>query len=211
MYDSLLSKLAQVLRLVYHDWREVAPSTDLASPSSLPGDVSQLWTTWSSLWATCAQWYQERPPTMQPVLDFGRIEASQIDTESASAFPMPIYSSAIALQANACVSISCIILLSVKPRLLTLPRHPSWLTSQSWHKSQIAGSVIWNNFSAQWDPVVIAGLLLIARDMTHPSQQQALEACFDDIRVKLGINLDEDIQKLRDRWQTFRHGGLVAD
>lgn len=146
---------------------------------------------------------------MEPMLDLGSVHAGQIDTEGASCFPMPVYSSTIALQANVVVHLTAILLLCVKPQLLRLSRRPAWLGSKSWHMLQIAGGATWNDFAEQWDPIFVAGLLWVAERMTHPSQQQALQLCFQRVLKNTGLNLDEEIRKLRDKWHTDRQNSSL--
>ncbi|KJK83501.1 hypothetical protein H634G_01630 [Metarhizium anisopliae BRIP 53293] len=46
-----------------------------------------------------------------------------------------------------------------------------------------------NDLAEQWDPVLVAGLLLAAREVTHPAQQDAVRACVRRMRAATGIGV----------------------
>jgi len=64
--------------------------------------------------------------------------------------------------------------------------------------------LVGNHFKEQWDPIVIAALLFIAREMSHSSQQEALLSCFDEISSATQIPVAEEIGNLRARWQSIQ-------
>ncbi|KAL6855795.1 hypothetical protein J3F83DRAFT_456798 [Trichoderma novae-zelandiae] len=203
IYNACLIQLASCLHLL--NGNSIASgsppffaSATQGSPSS--GAGSYFSSKWSSLWSNCQQWYHGRPVEMQPILEIRSVEAGQIDADSDSSFPIPVYTSSIALQCNIVYHISSRLLLQRKPRLLRLSSRQRHLSSLSWHAQQIAGIATRNDFAEQWDPILIAGLLWIARDMTHPSQQESLVSCFRQIASTTGIKLEEEIQALRARW-----------
>lgn len=206
IHNACLLQLASCLQLLHG-----SNGSSIASPSPPffmsatqeplpPSPGSYFSSKWSSLWSNCQQWYHNRPLEMQPILEIRSVEAGQIDADNESSFPIPVYTSSIALQCNIVYHISSRLLLSRKPRLLRLSSRQRHLSSLSWHAQQIAGTATRNEFAEQWDPILVAGLLWIARDMTHPSQQESLLACFNQISSSTGINLDEDIRNLKDRW-----------
>lgn len=139
---------------------------------------------------------------MEPI--FG-LSSGEVSTESSACFPIEIYSSPIALQANMAIHLSFIVLIAHKPRLLKLSRSEARLGLDSWHAQKIAGMAVWNHFKEQFDPLFVAALLLAAEKMTHESQQMALLAAFRDIEGKMGIVLDDQMTRLENIWQTFRH------
>ena len=139
---------------------------------------------------------------MEPI--FG-LSSGEVPMESSASFPIEIYSTPIALQANMAIHLSFIVLIAYKPRLLKLSRPEVRLGSDSWHAQKIAGMAVWNHFKEQFDPLFVAALLLAAQKMTHESQQMALLAAFRDIEAKMGIVLDDQITRLEVIWRTFRH------
>jgi hypothetical protein len=141
---------------------------------------------------------------MQPILDIGNIEAGRIDTRADASFPIQLYTNALGMQANIAYHMSSLLLLMGKPRLLKLSGYPLSTTSQSWHVQTIAGIASTNDFAEQWDPITIAALLFTARDMTHPSQQNALRVCFQKIRAGTGIRLDQELSELQALWNVGR-------
>ncbi|KAL7817881.1 hypothetical protein V8C26DRAFT_65165 [Trichoderma gracile] len=210
IYNACLMHLASCLQLL--NGNSIASRSPPFFPSApqetlSPGAGSSFSSKWSSLWSNCQQWYQSRPVEMQPILDIRSVEAGQIDADNDSSFPIPVYTSSIALQCNIVYHISSRLLLQRKPRLLRLSSRQRHLSSMSWHAQQIAGIATRNDFAEQWDPILIAGLLWVARDMTHPSQQESLLSCFRQISSTTGIKLDEEIQSLRARWNSSQHVG----
>ncbi|KAL7949056.1 hypothetical protein V8C42DRAFT_236162 [Trichoderma barbatum] len=211
IYNACLIQLASCLQLL-NGSSIAAPSPPFYMPATQesisPGAGSYFSSKWSSLWSNCQQWYHSRPVEMQPILEIRSVEAGQIDADNDSSFPIPVYTSSIALQCNVVYHISSRLLLLRKPRLLRLSSRQRHLSSLSWHAQQIAGTATRNDFAEQWDPILIAGLLWIARDMTHPSQQESLISCFRQISSSTGIKLDEEVQALRARWSSSQMRGF---
>ncbi|KAL7816865.1 hypothetical protein V8C44DRAFT_265799 [Trichoderma aethiopicum] len=208
IYNACLAQLASCLQLLNGDSvTSGSPPffTSATQETMSPGAGSLFSSKWSSLWSNCQQWYHSRPVEMQPILEIRSVEAGQIDADNDSSFPIPVYTSSIALQCNIVYHISSRLLLQRKPRLLRLSSRQRHLSSLSWHAQQIAGIATRNEFGEQWDPVLIAGLLWVARDMTHPSQQESLLSCFRQISSSTGIKLDEEVQALRARWNSSQH------
>ncbi|KAK8149079.1 hypothetical protein G3M48_008234 [Beauveria asiatica] len=199
-YNWALYHLTSCLHFVY---RSNAASTKAARAcSSSPGAVLIFEdpTDWQTLWLRIQAWYDARPVGFQSLVDVGSIERSQIDPMNAASFPIHLFSSAIAVQAAAFYHITALLLLHHKPRLFSIPGRRQHLTSANWHARAIAGIITSNEFPEQWDPIVIASALHIARDITHSAQQQAMLACFQQITSQTGIPLGEEAQQLRARW-----------
>jgi hypothetical protein len=131
-------------------------------------------------------------------------EADQIDPDHDSALPILIYTTPMALVANAVYHITSLLLLGHKPRLLKSLPGPRCFTSHIWHAQSIAGIAASNESPEQWDPVLVASLLLIARDMTHQSQQAVLMGIFRKITATTGIKLDRETEALQSVWKIAR-------
>ncbi|CAI6091575.1 unnamed protein product [Clonostachys chloroleuca] len=207
-YLACLSQLAQCLHLTYSCLAQLTARSgepQVGSPTGADpaGKAAEAWSSWHTLWARCINWYQARPLEMEPIFGFSSGEPS---AESSASFPIEIYSTPIALQANMAIHLSFIVLIAHKPRLLKLSRSEVRLGSESWHAQKIAGMAAWNHFQEQFDPLFVAALLLAAERMTHESQQVALLKAFRDIERKMGIVLDDQIARLERIWQTFRLG-----
>ncbi|KAM3434431.1 hypothetical protein NHJ13734_006001 [Beauveria thailandica] len=199
-YNWALYHLTSCLHFVY---RSNAASTKAARAcSSSPGAVLIFEdpTDWQTLWLRIQAWYDARPVGFQSLVDVGSIERSQIDPMNAASFPIHLFSSAIAVQAATFYHITALLLLHHKPRLFSIPGRRQHLTSANWHARAIAGIITSNEFPEQWDPIVIASALHIAKDITHSAQQQAMLACFQKITSQAGIPLGEEAQQLRARW-----------
>lgn len=163
---------------------------------------------WHDLWSQVQSWYDSRPVEMQSLVDIGSIERSQIDPLNTASFPIHLYSSAIAVQAAIFYHITALLLVQHKPRLLNIPGRRQHFTSPNWHARAIAGIVTSNEFSEQWDPIVIASLLYIARDITYSAQQNYILDSFETISAVTGISLEDETKQLRSLWAT---ASLVED
>ncbi|UPK92511.1 hypothetical protein LCI18_003446 [Fusarium solani-melongenae] len=202
-YDSCLLCLLECLRLIHY---ELIPLFTGQSnmQSAAPESYSLKWAAWSRLWASCMQWFQDRPPGMEPVLESSDADLNGHKMQE-SPFPADVYTSALSLQANLTMHLSSLLLLAYKPRLVKLSRFPHHLISRSWHTQKIARLAVWNSFPEQWDPLVVAALLRAAREMTHASQQEALLTCFQRITDVTKLPLDEEISNLRLYWRSSSH------
>lgn len=156
---------------------------------------------WVSIWTSCHGWYNERTPEMRPIMDVGTMEALSVDPNREASFPVQLYTHVAALQANAIYHITAILLLENKPRLLKVPRLLSGhFASKQWHARMIAGLATSNSFAEQWDPILTASLLYIARGLTHPSQRAEVMDCFRSITVTVGIRLGDELSDLHAIW-----------
>ncbi|XEV07350.1 hypothetical protein FSHL1_012637 [Fusarium sambucinum] len=208
IYDTCLAHLTSCCQLIHN---KVIPLlnglTTIQSPTQEPSSL--VWATWSSLWARCVQWFRDRPPDMVPLLESSEVDAHTATTNSP--FTADVYSSAIAVQANLTMHYSSLLLLSYKPRLVKLSSTPHRLTSKSWHAQKLAKLALWNNFPDQWDPVVVATVVRIARDMTYPSQQEALLTCFQRIGDATKIPLQRELTDLQQFWSSSRHSNAPTN
>lgn len=207
VYKHALSLLGHCLSLIYggpdasHPQSASSPS-EFAAFSSLP--QSRFLSQWTFLWSDCQRWYNERPVDAQQIVDVRGGEADKIDPNRDSALPILIYTTPMALVANVVYHITSLLLLGYKPRLLKSLPGPRCFTSHIWHAQSIAGIAASNESCEQWDPVLIASLLLVARDMTHQSQQSVLMGIFRQITATTGINLDRETETLQSGWKIAR-------
>ncbi|KAG5914209.1 hypothetical protein E4U42_000623 [Claviceps africana] len=162
---------------------------------------------WLALWRSCQAWRVRRPPSMRPIVDIGTMEASQMQQDGAS-FPIQLYTSALAVQANIFYHLTSLLLLSHKPRLLNKLAGPhgkleAVYTSQGWHAQHIAGVASTNEFAEQWDPIVFAALLLVGKGMTHKTQQRALRTCLRAGSAVTGLMAEDggEMGSLEDSWR----------
>jgi hypothetical protein len=164
--------------------------------------LSSRWTFW---WNKCQKWYNDRPVEVQQVLDIRGVDVEQIYHQTSSTFPILIYTTPLALVSNAVYHITSLLLLTHKPRLLKGLVGPRCFTSHNWHAQSIAGIATSNELFEQWDPVMIAGLLLTAREMTHESQQSVLLDQLGMVTSMTGIKLDREVEILKSGWSISRY------
>ncbi|KAJ5781102.1 hypothetical protein N7457_006262 [Penicillium paradoxum] len=207
VYKHILSLLAHCLALVHGGPEMSSPHTstspDLGRFPSLR--QSHSLSQWTYLWSDCQKWYNERPVNVQQIVDIRGSEADQIDPDHDSSFPILIYTTPMALVANAVYHIISLLLLTHKPRLLKSLPGPRSVTSHIWHAQSIAGIAASNDSPEQWDPILVASLLTIAKEMTHASQQTVLLERFARITATTGIKLDREIEALQSAWNLARY------
>lgn len=155
---------------------------------------------WASLWTNCQRWYSNRPVEVQQILEIRGLEVDLIDEQNSSSFPFLVYTTPLALVANAVYHITSLLLLTHRPRIMKPLAGPRSLTSHIWHAQSIAGIAASNDSAEQWDPILVTGLLLAAKDMTHVSQQAAVLERLGRITALTGIKLDQEIEALKSTW-----------
>lgn len=133
------------------------------------------------------------------------MEAGQINTQEGSCFPIQVYTSSLALVANVVYHITCLLLLTHKPRLLKVLGDTRCASSDTWHAQSIAGIATNEENVEQWDPILIVGLLLAAKEMTHVSQQSVLLKRLRKIISSTGVRLDSEIEALKSEWDVSRY------
>lgn len=205
-YQHSLFLLANCLSLIFGD-QDPSPSRpeDAAELTAFrPLPPSNFSSRWMSLWTDCQKWYGDRPVHVRQVVDIRGVEAEQIDAQNSS-FPILIYTTPLALVANAVYHITSLLLLMHKPRLLKPLTDQRCFASHTWHAHSIAGIATSNESIEQWDPILVAGLLMTARKMTHESQQAVLLDRFRKITAMTGIKLDREIEALQSGWNISRY------
>ncbi|KAJ5209990.1 hypothetical protein N7491_009801 [Penicillium cf. griseofulvum] len=206
-YKHILSLLGHCLALI-HGGPELSSPHTVASPdmAAFPSlRQSQSLSQWTFLWSDCQKWYNERPVKVQQIVDIRGSEADQIDPDHDSSFPILIYTTPMALVANAVYHMISLLLLTHKPRLLKSLPGPRSVTSHIWHAQSIAGIAASNDSPEQWDPILVASLLTIAKEMTHESQQAVLLERFSRITATTGIKLDRETNELQAAWNLARY------
>ncbi|KAJ6015300.1 hypothetical protein N7540_009891 [Penicillium herquei] len=206
-YQHALCLLGHCLALIYGKPDGSSPhaagSPGLAVFPSLR--QSHFLSQWTFLWTDCQKWYHERPIDAQQIVDVRGSEADQIDPDHDSSFPILIYTTPVALVANAVYHITSLLLLNHKPRLLKSLPGTRCFTSHIWHAQSIAGIAVSNDSPEQWDPILVAGLLLIAKGMTHQSQQKVLLERLKIITSTTGMNLERETETLQAAWRMARY------
>ncbi|KAL5352800.1 hypothetical protein ACLOAV_002748 [Pseudogymnoascus australis] len=139
------------------------------------------------------------------ILEIRGAEADQIGTHNPHSFPILIYTTPLALASNAAYHITSLLMLAHKPRLLKRLAGPGCFTSHIWHAQSIAGIATSNDSLEQWDPILVAGLLLMAKEMTHESQQSVLLDQLGRVTSMIGIKLEREIEALKSGWNISRY------
>jgi hypothetical protein len=173
-----------------------------SSSTGLP-DTSHgppLSSRWMSLWTENQNWRLDCPPELQQILEVKGELLDRVDPESNLSFPIIIFTTALALIANVCHHLTCLLLLMHKPRLVKLVAVSRYSTSAIWHAQCIAGIALSTDSPESWDPILISGLLRAARYMSHSAQQTAIIDILNCVKLSTGFQLDGEIEALRSEW-----------
>ncbi len=203
--------LACALTLTYNGHQEPHTNEDYIDASTFASArLPTLSERWTLLWNKCQRWYATRPTEVQQILDVRGVEVDQIDPHDASSFPIIVYTTPLALVANVVYHVTSLLLLLHRPRLLKPLAGPRCLTSCIWHAQSIAGIAVSNDSPEQYDPILISGLFLAAKDMTHISQQTTVLECLGRITACTGIRLDREVEDLKSIWNiaAFNESGM---
>ncbi|RFU36211.1 hypothetical protein B7463_g81, partial [Scytalidium lignicola] len=160
---------------------------------------------WKVVWLENQKWFTQRPPELQHVLN---IQGSEIDSGGIfddCFFPLILFTTPLALMANISHHITCLILLTHRPRLVRPSSERTSSVSAVWHAQHIAGIATNNVFPEVLDPLLLAGLLIAARRMSHASQQIAIIETLHRLHQLGGLHVDSEIELLRAGWNLSRH------
>jgi hypothetical protein len=61
--------------------------------------------------------------------------------------------------------------------------------------------LVGNHFREQWDPVAVAALVFVAKEMSHVSQQNTILSCFQEVARTTHIPTEKDIASLLEGWR----------
>jgi hypothetical protein len=152
---------------------------------------------WMELVEELQQWYRERPPEFEPMLEL-EIERQLAAPERS--FPVVLFANGAGLFGNQIYHTAMLILLHNRPRTARVSGFYSAAMSPLWHAQRICSIALHNDRRECWDPCLLASLLLAARRMTHESQQNEVMRGFDRIRTVTGWDAMEALQNLRAEW-----------
>ena len=203
-YDAALHNASMCLKFVFDKGRDMeGKGASVFSSHGAQGPSATYTSDWQALWTSCQNWYDARPLELQPLVDIASVEIGEPELGDEAIFPVELFTNVMGVVANITYHITVLLLLSKKPRLLKMAGRPNCFTSQNWHSRLVAGIATSNRFPDQWDPIIIATILYIARGMTHPTQQSAMIACLHDASAATGIDLEPETKQLRSRWRAF--------
>jgi hypothetical protein len=186
--------LARAITLTFAN----VPSSSTGLPDASHGQ--SLSSRWMSLWTENQNWRLDCPPELQQILEVKGELLDRVDPESNLSFPIIIFTTALALIANVCHHLTCLLLLMRKPRLVKLVAVSRYSTSAIWHAQCIAGIALSTDSPEGWDPILISGLLRAARYMSHSAQQTAIIDILNRVKLFTGFQLDGEIETLRSEW-----------
>ncbi|KAI0132630.1 hypothetical protein BJ170DRAFT_614724 [Xylariales sp. AK1849] len=153
---------------------------------------------WKKLFHELWAWQVNRPPELQQLMESEGHEA---------AFPTVIFTSGAGISSNTLCHTAMFLLLSNRPQSISLAEWHSKSDldaaqlSPLWHARRVCGIALNSDpeHTHCWDPCTIAAFSLVARRMTHLSQQDDIIACLSRVKVA-GWHIDGLVQKLRDEW-----------
>jgi hypothetical protein len=190
----LLSDVMNLCLPVPEAGEDAAPSRAAFSST---GGMSRV-TRWSTLLDELWAWQRNRCPELQQLVEVEGREAT---------FPTVIFASGAGIVANTLYHTAMFLLLRNRPQSISLTEHhgkPELDAAQMsplWHARRVCGIALNSDpeHTHCWDPCMIAAFSLMARRMTHASQQNDIIACLGRVKVA-GWHIDGLVQKLRDEW-----------
>ena len=196
--------LARSLTVLFGEEQSVE-SPNYSDAASFASSRSQpLSMRWIGLWSENQKWYAERPVELRPVYEVRGAEVNRIDKDSQDSFPIIVFTTSLALLANTVHHITSLLLLCHRPRLVKTISGPRSTASPIWHSQSIAGIATSNDSNDHWDPLLVAGLLLAARSMSHESQQtKILETLYRAIN-STGMKLKDEVEAISSNWKVAR-------
>ncbi|KAI1371395.1 hypothetical protein F4677DRAFT_435945 [Hypoxylon crocopeplum] len=153
---------------------------------------------WEELLEKLCAWHTSRPPELQPLMEVEGREAT---------FPTVIFASGAGISSNIIYHTAVFLLLNNRPHSISLvewhgkSKLDAAQMSPHWHARRVCGIALHSDpeHTKCWDPCMIAAFSLVARRMTHPSQQNEIIACLGRVKAA-GWRIDGLIQRLRDEW-----------
>lgn len=202
--QEVLFLLARSLTVVFDNHLPAQSAEYSAAASSTSSRLPPLSTRWTTLWSENQKWYTDRPVELRQVYEVRGAELSRIDIASQASFPIIVFTTSLALLANAAHHITSLLLLSHRPRLVKSVAGSRSASSSIWHAQSIAGIAESNDSPDNWDPLLIAGLFLAARSMSHESQQAAVLETLHRLEKSTGMNLSGELHAITSDWHIAR-------
>lgn len=147
-------------------------------------------TRWKALFELVQDWYNSRPPEMQPLMCDAPSEDSLGDP-----FPLVLYGNSPAVNGNQLYHASTLLMLQEKPKDVRLKGQRSIL----WHARQICGISASNHDHGPWinalQPLWISGKL-----MSHPTEHRIILDLLKRIEKETGWATSWRVQDLREYW-----------
>jgi hypothetical protein len=199
-FQQALFLVASCLTLIYRNTETSSPVPESQHQHAAAFELMRTPSEWISLWNECQKWYSERPVELQQIVEIRGVEVDSIYAQNVSSFPILIYTTPLALAANSFYHMASFLLLRQRPRLLDVIPGPRPFTSLIWHVQSIVGIALSNDAPEQWDPILVAGLILVAKELTHESQQSAVLEGIARITSVTGLKLDHEIEALKSGW-----------
>ncbi|KAI0188768.1 hypothetical protein EV127DRAFT_116719 [Xylaria flabelliformis] len=153
---------------------------------------------WKELVERLYAWHMGRPEDLKPLVELENPE----DT-----FPTVIFTNGAGISSNVVYHAAMFLLLSNKSQPVSLDEQGRKLGIDAtqmlphWHAHRICGIAINSEpeYTNCWDPVTIAAFSLVARRMTHRSQQNDILNCFNRLKAT-GWRTDGLVDKLQGEW-----------
>jgi hypothetical protein len=205
-FHKVLFLLARSLRLLFDDRQPVQSSGNSNAASFTSSRSPPLSTRWTALWNENQKWYADRPVEIRQVYEMRCADINRLDTANQASFPVIVFTASLAFLANAVYHITSLLLLTHKPRLVKSVAGSRTTRSRIWHAQRIAGIAESNDAPDQCDALLVAGLFLAARNMSHEAQQTIILGILYRIKKSTGMKLDDELHVLKSDWQISRDG-----
>lgn len=186
-------QLRQALSILARALLVSKPDTDARQTAGkLP-----LLSTWQSCWSDNQLWYSTRREELQQVFEVEEFESLLSPGIPKAPFPIILFSNVCAVLANFIHHLAALILLHCKPRAIKALAETGSSTSTVWHAQRLIGMIAAFDETDVFDPLVVAGVIYVAKRLSHPSQIVAVVDILNKAMQVTGMQLQEEIEKLK--------------
>lgn len=157
-----------------------------------------LTSAWSICWSEAQLWYAMRSEDLHPLFQSFGSQVDVFENDTGAAIPDLMFSSALALVANAAHHLTALLLLQQKPRVLQAVAESGSSTSPSWHALRLLGIAAAATHLGTWDPLIATTVVKAAQKLSHPSQLAAASRILQRICAISGMQFAAEIRTLED-------------
>lgn len=148
---------------------------------------------WRETWQNLQDWHAQTPMDLWPLFERPCFEPN-ID------FPIIVFTTSSARLATQLYHFLVYLLLNSKPRTLLLTSDGDIVLSALWHARRVCAIAESNRQTTSWDLMMIPMLEVVARHLTHESQQSSVLDSLDYVRRMLGWKVEGVVGNLRATW-----------
>lgn len=196
--DGILGRSAEEALLYCHEAVVLRRASRSVSPAHDTTELHDPIGAWKDLWENLHSWHGGLASEHRPILD---LPADVPEGSTSNAFPVILFATGAGIMVNQLYHTAILLLLQCKPRTVALVDRSSAERSQLWHAWQVCRIALNNDRWECWDPVLLASLMVAAKNMTHGSQQSMILNGLEKIKGITGWEMRQDLAALQRDWR----------